>query len=69
MLSQYFYEIIYCGVSLPGHEREVVDGLNATEKRFLSHLIVTLKLPGAKLYETHMVIQYETSTADVILAR
>ena len=55
-------------MSVPGHGRELVDGINATDKSFFCHLIETVKLPDSKGYARHMVIQYSTSTADVSLA-
>ena len=56
-------------MSVPGHGRELVDGINATDKSFFCHLIETVKLPDSKGYARHMVIQYSTSTADVSLAQ
>ena len=38
MISQAYSIIIYHGVSVPGHGREVVDILNVTDKRFRLHL-------------------------------
>ena len=35
ILSQTFYFIIECGIGSPVHGREVVDSLNAIDKRFL----------------------------------
>ena len=36
------------GISAPGHRREVVYGLNNTDKRFIFHGIATVQLPGNK---------------------
>ena len=58
MLSQDFYDIIYRGVSAPVHSKEVVDGLNATEKTSPFHLMSTVKLPGGNMHDTQMVIHY-----------
>ena len=46
--------IIYCGVVSPGHGTEVVDGLNDTDKRFLSMLMKNVQLPSVSAYDTHM---------------
>ena len=46
MLSQEFSVIIDHGVSVPGHVREVLDGLNSTVKRFIFQLMSTAKLAG-----------------------
>ena len=65
MLSQAFYVIFDRGISSPRHGREVVDGLNAIEKRFLFQLMSTLQLPGAEGYDTQMVINTVTRTYHV----
>ena len=41
LLSMFFNIIIDHGISAPGYDREVVDGLNATYKRFIFHLMAT----------------------------
>ena len=68
MLSQEFSVIIECGISAPGHGREVVDGLNAIEKWFIFQLISTVKLPGATSYNTKMVMHTGTHRPEVSLA-
>ena len=60
--------IIDRGAGAPGHVREVVDGINATDKSFPSHLIASDQLNGSKDYDTHMVMQYATKNSDVSLA-
>ena len=52
MLSQAFYVIVDRGISAPENGREVVDGLNAIGKSFLSQLMANVQLPGAKGYDT-----------------
>ena len=51
MLAHAYKIIVDHGAGGPGHDREVVYGLNATEKRFLSMLITTVKLTGTSSYE------------------
>ena len=68
MLSKSYSIIIDCSVSAPRHVREVVDGINATDKSFPSHLIASDQLNGSKDYDTHMVMQYATKNSDVSLA-
>ena len=62
MLSQEFYVTIDCCVRTPGHVRDVVDGLNSTDKSFFFKLMVTVPFPGEKLYDTQMIIHSATST-------
>ena len=66
-MSQGFSIIIGRGISATRHDREVVYGINATKKQF--QLISTVQLPGAKGYDTQMVIHAGTRTSDVSLAR
>ena len=48
--------MIGSGVVEPGNGREVLDGLNATDKSFLSILITTVKMPDAASYDSYMEI-------------
>ena len=47
MLSCAHYIMIDRDVGAPYHGKYVVDGLNATEKRYLSMLMTTVQLPNA----------------------
>ena len=48
----YVYNIIIDhSVGAPGLGREVIDRFNAAYKRFLSTLLITVKLPGAETYD------------------
>ena len=44
--------MIKYGISAPRHDIKIVDGLNATENRFLFQLMSNVKLTGSKGYET-----------------
>ena len=69
MLSHAYNNIIYSGVGAPGHGREVVYGLNSTDKWFLSVLITTTELPSEKVYDTQMKIHTSTANTYISLAR
>ena len=69
MLSQVYYVIIGRGVRAPVHGRDVLDGLIATDKRFLFRFMETLQLPGSTGCYTHMAMHSTASTSDVSLAR
>ena len=69
MLSQEFSFIIDRHISEPGHGREVVDGLNSTDKGFLFQLMSIVQRPGEKGYAKKMVMHTGTLTSDVSLAR
>ena len=66
-MSQTYNIIIDLGFSAPVHVREVVDGLNITEKRFLFHLMSNFKPPSSKYYETQTAMKSATKNADVSL--
>ena len=68
MLEHAYNIIIDCVVVAPGHVREIVDGLNATDKRFLSMLMTNVQLPGASAYYSQMTIHTSTSNTDITLA-
>ena len=69
MLAHTYNVIINSGVGSTGHEIEFVDGLNDTEKRFLSMLMTTVKFPGAEAYDPRMEINTSTVSTDISLAR
>ena len=48
--------LIDSGVGSYGYEKYVLDGLNATYKRYLSMLITTAQLPNATKNNSQMVI-------------
>ena len=52
MLLQAYNMIVYRDVSLPVLIRDVFDGLGMYYKRFIFHLIETVKYPGSKDYGT-----------------
>ena len=50
VLSQSHSLIIHQGISAPGHGKEVVDGLNAINKRYIYQLMYDFQLPVSKTY-------------------
>ena len=56
ILAHAYDVIIDHFIGAPGHDRDVVDSLNATGKRFISISMANVKFPGAKGYDDHMVI-------------
>ena len=47
MLSHKYNITIGRGVVTPGHGKDIVYGLNATDKIFLTMLMTTVQIPGA----------------------
>ena len=49
--SKYYSIILDRGISAPGHDKEVVDGLNGVDKRYIYQSMSTVQLPGSnRLY-------------------
>ena len=53
-MSQCYSIIIDRGISAPGNGKEVVDGLNAVDKRYLYQLMSNVQLPGSNCFYSHM---------------
>ena len=51
VISQTYSLIIYRGISSPGHGKEVVDGLNTVEKRYIYQLMPKVQLPGSTRFD------------------
>ena len=61
--------IIYHGVGAPLYCREVVGGLNYTDKKFLTMIIITVQLHVSAYYDSQMVMNTSTTNTDISLAR
>ena len=48
VISQCYSVIIYQGISAPGHGKEVVDELNAIDKRYIYQFMYNVQLPSSK---------------------
>ena len=68
MLAHKYNIMIDSDVGAPGHGREVVDGLNATNF-FLSMSTTTVQLPVALAYESQTAMHTSTANTDISLAR
>ena len=61
--------IIYRGISAPGHGKEVVDGLNDVDKRYIDQLMSTVKLPVSIRFGSQIQMHTCTKKYDVSLAK
>ena len=68
-LSQFHAIIIYRGISAHVNGKEVVDGINAIDKRYIYQLISNVQLPGSKTFDSRIIIHSCTSKNDVSLAK
>ena len=53
-MSQCYYIIIDRGTSTPGHEKEVVEGLNDFDKRYIYKLMSKFQLPGSVRFDSQI---------------
>ena len=56
-------------LSEPGHGKDVVDGFNAIDKRYIYQLISTVKLTGSKTFDSHILMHSCEPKKDVSLAK
>ena len=68
-MSQTYSIIIDRGISAPGHGKEVVDGLNAVDKRYIYQLMSKVQLPGSIRFYSQIKINTGTEKKDLSLAR
>ena len=61
--------IIDQGISAPGHRKEVVDGLNAVDKRYINQLMSKVQLPGSVRFDSNIKMHTGTENKDVSLAQ
>ena len=69
VLSQCHSIIINRGISAHVHGTEVVDGLNAIDKRYVYQLISTFKIPGLRIFDSQIIMHSCTPTNDVSMAK
>ena len=69
VISQTYSLIIDRGISAPGHGKEVVDGLNAVDKRYIYQLMSKIQLTESIRFDSQIKIHTGTEKKDVSLAR
>ena len=67
-MSQTYSIIIDRSISAPGHGKEVVDVINAVDKRRIYQLISKVQLPGSVIFDSQIKTQTGTENKDVSLA-
>ena len=67
-MSQCYSIIIDRGISAPGNSKEVVDGINDVDKRYIYQLMSTVQLPGSNRFYSHMQMHTGNKKDDVSLA-
>ena len=56
VMSQCYSIITDWGISAPGHGKEVVDGLNDVDKRYIYQLMSTVQLPVSYRFDSQVQI-------------
>ena len=54
-------------MSEPGHGKELVDGLNSIDKRYIYQLMSNVQLPGSKTFDSYILMNYCKINNDVSL--
>ena len=57
------------GISAPGHGKEVVDGLNAVDKRYIYQFMSNVQLKGSKRFDPQILMHSYTPKNDVSLSK
>ena len=65
VLSQGHSIIFNWGISEPGYVKEVIDGLNAIDKRFMYQLMSNVQLTGSKTFEKYILTHSFTQIKDI----
>ena len=68
-MSQTYSIIIDRCISAPGHGKEVVDGLNAVDKRYIYQLMSKVQLPGSVRFDSQIKIHTGTENKYVSSAK
>ena len=69
VLSQFNSIIIDRGISAPGNDTEVVNGINVIDKRYIYQLMCNVQLPVSKKIYSNILMHYCTQNNDVSLAK
>ena len=69
VMYQCYSIIIDQGISAPGHGKEVVDGLNDVDKRYIHQLISTVQLPISNIFDSQMQMHTGNQKYVVSLAK
>ena len=67
-MSQCYSVIIDRGISEPGHGKEVVDGINAIEKRYIYQLMSNVQLLVSNIFDSHIIMHSSIKNKDFSLA-
>ena len=69
VMFQYYSVIINRGISELGHGKEVLDGINAIDKRYIYQLMFNVKLPGSIFFNSQILMNSCTQNNDESLSK
>ena len=69
VMYQCYFIIMDREIIAPGHGKEVVDGLNAVNKRYTYQFMSTVHLPGSKIFDFRIKMNTGNQKYDVSLAK
>ena len=69
VMSQCYSIIIHQDISAHGHGKEIVDGLNDVDKRYIYQLMSTDQLHGSNRFDSQMQMHTGKQKYDVRLAK
>ena len=64
-----YVSVLLHAISAPGHSKEILDGLNAVDKRYIYQLMSTVQLPGSNRFDSQIEIPTGKQKYDVSLAK
>ena len=69
ILSKSYQIVLDRAVDTPGHGKDVLDGFNAVQKRYLATCLIMCSTPEVdKIYSKHMRVDATTKKVEVIFA-
>ena len=68
-MSQFHSVIVDWDISIPGHGKEVVDGINAVDKRYIYQLVSNVQISGSNIFDFQMQINTGNQKNDVSLSK
>ena len=69
VMSQTYSIIIDWGISAPGHGKEVVDGINDVDKRYIYKLMSRVQIPGSIRFDSQIKMHTGTENKYESLAK
>ena len=69
VMSQCYSIITDRGIIVPRNDREVVDELNAVDRRYIYELMLNVQIPGSIIFDSQIQMHSGTQKYDVSLSK